>query len=105
LTFHVTGFRWSIGGGIGYWIGRISGGDCGTSILGIEKFEEEFELFKDWDVGIGRRFFWVLFEDNKFNVTDGGDNERFIFGIRERLDSKLINFEDIFIINNFKKNL
>ena len=45
---------------------------------------------------------FFLFEDKIFNVTDGerivGDKERFFFGIRERLDSKEIYFEQ-------KKNL
>ncbi len=83
-----------------YWIGRINdddgggsscgsggGGGDGASIFGIGEFEDESLLANDWEVGSGRRFLWVLFEDKIFNVTDGGDNERFFVGILERLDS------------------
>jgi len=97
LTFHVIGFRGSIGGGIGYWIGRDC---CWTSNFGIDTFEDELKSLKDWDIGSGYRFFLFLFdgdkeflfEDKIFNVTDdgeriGGDIERF-FGIRKRFVSK-----------------
>ncbi len=86
LTFHVIGFRGSIGGEIEYCVDRISDEDCWTSIFGIDTLEDELKSLKDWDTGNGRRFF--LFEDKIFNVKDDGDRERFFFGIRERFDSK-----------------
>ncbi len=81
LTFHVTGFRESIGGGIGYCIDRIIEEGCWGSSFWID-------ISNGWVIGSGWRFFLFLFDGDKiFNVA-GGDKLRFLVGIRERLDSK-----------------